>query len=66
VTHELARTLGDVLIRRTHVAFETRDHGLSIAPAAAQQLASLLDWNVDDELQAYRREIEALFGVAEE
>jgi glycerol-3-phosphate dehydrogenase len=66
VTHELARTLGDVLIRRTHVAFETRDHGLSVAPAAAQQLESLLEWNVDDELQSYRREIDALFGVLEE
>ncbi|HEY7860151.1 MAG: glycerol-3-phosphate dehydrogenase [Gemmatimonadales bacterium] len=65
VTHELARTLGDVLIRRTHVAFETRDHGLSVAPAAAQQLASVLEWNVDDELQAYRREVDALFGVEE-
>ncbi len=65
VTHELARTLGDVLIRRTHVAFETRDHGMSVAPAAAQQLASVLEWNVDDELQAYRREVDALFGVEE-
>jgi len=66
VTHELARTLGDLLIRRTHVAFETRDHGLSVAPAAAQQLAPLLEWNVDDEVQSYKREIDGLFGVAEE
>jgi len=65
-THEMARTLGDLLIRRTHIAFETRDHGLSIAPAAALLLASMLEWNVDDELQAYRREVDSLFGVAEE
>jgi glycerol-3-phosphate dehydrogenase len=65
-THEMAGTLGDLLIRRTHIAFETRDHGLSIAPAAALLLASMLAWNVDDELQAYRREVDSLFGVAEE
>jgi len=28
-------------------------------------LAPMLDWNPEDELQSYRREIEDLFGVAE-
>jgi glycerol-3-phosphate dehydrogenase len=65
VTHEMARTLGDLLIRRLHVAFETRDHGLSIAPAIAERLAPLLQWNAEDELQSYRREIDDLFGVVE-
>jgi glycerol-3-phosphate dehydrogenase len=61
----MARTLGDLLIRRLHVAFETRDHGLSIAPAIAERLAPLLQWNAEDELQSYRREIDDLFGVVE-
>ena len=66
VTHEMARTLGDLLIRRLHVAFETRDHGLSIAPARRWSAsAPMLGWNADDELQSYRREIEELFGIAE-
>ena len=50
---------------RLHVAFETRDHGLSIAPAMVERLAPLLSWNVEDELQSYRREIDDLFGIAE-
>jgi glycerol-3-phosphate dehydrogenase len=66
VTHEMACTLGDLLIRRTHVAFETRDHGAGVAGAAAEQLKGLVGWNVADELQAYRREIEALFGIVDE
>src|SRR5262249_46851163 len=33
--YELACTLGDLLIRRTKLAFETRDHGQSIADRAA-------------------------------
>jgi glycerol-3-phosphate dehydrogenase len=65
ITHEMARTLGDLLIRRLHVAFETRDHGMSIAPAVVEWLAPKLSWNADDELQSYRREIEDLFGIAE-
>ena len=27
--NEMAQTLGDLLIRRTHLAFETRDHGVA-------------------------------------
>lgn len=45
VQHELAQTLSDLLIRRTHVAFETRDHGVVIAGAAADIVAPLLRWN---------------------
>jgi glycerol-3-phosphate dehydrogenase len=65
ITHEMARTLGDLLIRRLHVAFETRDHGMSIAPAVAELVGPILAWNTDDELQSYRREIDDLFGISE-
>jgi glycerol-3-phosphate dehydrogenase len=65
ITHEMARTLGDLLIRRLHVAFETRDHGMSIAPAVVELVGPILAWNTDDELQSYRREIDDLFGIAE-
>jgi len=65
VSHEMARTLGDILIRRLHVAFETHDHAMSIAQAVAEMLAQKMEWNVDDELQSYRREIDDLFGIAE-
>ena len=36
VDHEFACTIGDVLIRRTHLAFETRDHGVSVAARGAR------------------------------
>jgi glycerol-3-phosphate dehydrogenase len=65
ITHEMARTLGDLLLRRLHVAFETRDHGMSIALAVVQQVGPILAWNKEDELQSYRREIDDLFGIAE-
>jgi glycerol-3-phosphate dehydrogenase len=66
VTHEMARTLGDLLIRRLHVAFETPDNALSIAPSVAERLAPVMSWNVEDELQSYRREIDDLFGILDD
>jgi glycerol-3-phosphate dehydrogenase len=38
IRHEKAYTLGDLLIRRTHLAYETVDHGM----AAALRVAALL------------------------
>ena len=35
VSNEMAQDLSDLLIRRTHLAFETRDHGKSVATRAA-------------------------------
>jgi glycerol-3-phosphate dehydrogenase len=64
--YEMALTIGDVLIRRTHVAFETRDHGWSIAPRVAALLAPLLGWDAERtarELGRYRGEIERIFGT---
>ena len=55
---ELARTLGDLLIRRTHVAFETRDNGR----AAARRVAALLGWD-ERELARYDAEVERLFSL---
>src|SRR5258708_14464902 len=45
VEHELARTFGDLLIRRTPVAFETIDHGRRAAPDAGPYVASWLGWD---------------------
>lgn len=58
VSHELALDLSDLLIRRTHVAFETRDHGKSVAPRAAEIIAPLLGWN-EQTKSARTREFEA-------
>jgi glycerol-3-phosphate dehydrogenase len=45
VQHEMALTLSDVLIRRTHVIHETRGGGLSRARAVAELMAPLLAWD---------------------
>jgi glycerol-3-phosphate dehydrogenase len=68
VEREMALTLGDLLIRRLQVAFETRDHGLAAAPAAARVVGPLLGWSENDyaaQLAAYREEIAAIFGIDE-
>ncbi|HEX8725768.1 MAG TPA: glycerol-3-phosphate dehydrogenase/oxidase, partial [Gemmatimonadaceae bacterium] len=61
-----ARTLGDLLIRRTKLAFETLDHALGAAPQVAAYVAPLLGW--DDQtarsaVDAYATEVERIFGV---
>jgi glycerol-3-phosphate dehydrogenase len=45
VQHEMALTLCDVLIRRTHVIYEARDGGLGRARAAAELMGSRLGWD---------------------
>ncbi|MFL5501368.1 MAG: FAD-dependent oxidoreductase [Gemmatimonadaceae bacterium] len=44
VRQEKAQTLSDLLIRRTHLAFETRDHAVSVAARVADVVAPMLDW----------------------
>jgi glycerol-3-phosphate dehydrogenase len=66
VEQEMALTLGDLLIRRLHVAFETRDHGIAAAPAAARAVGPLLGWSESDytaQLAEYRGEIAKIFGI---
>jgi glycerol-3-phosphate dehydrogenase len=45
VQHEVALTLCDVLIRRTHVIYETRGGGLEQARAVAELMAPRLGWD---------------------
>ena len=52
VQHEMALTLCDVLIRRTHVIYETRDGGLQRARAVAELMAPRLGW---DEMEIERQ-----------
>jgi glycerol-3-phosphate dehydrogenase len=66
VTHEFARTLGDLLIRRLKVAFETRDQGRTAARVAAGDMAPLLGWSAEEverQLADYAREAERLFAI---
>lgn len=63
---ELACTVGDVLIRRVPLAFETADHGASVAPRVAALMARSLGWDADMQaamVAEYAREVDAMFTV---
>jgi glycerol-3-phosphate dehydrogenase len=64
---EMAQTLADLLIRRSHLAFETRDHGLGAAPFAARIVAPLLGWSEETKsarLREYQRDVERMFAIS--
>lgn len=64
--HEMTVTIADFLIRRTHIAFETRDHGWRIAPRVAEILAPILGWSPDrqrEELARCEGDLERMFGI---
>lgn len=58
VEHEMACTLGDLLIRRARVAFETRDNGR----AAARKVAAFLGWG-ETEGARYDADVARMFSV---
>jgi glycerol-3-phosphate dehydrogenase len=65
VQHEMAMTLGDLLIRRTHLAFAMPDQARSIAPSVAEIIAPVRQFTSggrDDALREYDREIDSIFG----
>lgn len=66
VHHEMASTLSDVLVRRTHVAFETRDNGRAVARRVAPLMAALLQWTDDEQarmIARYDHDVARLFAV---
>ena len=66
VEHELARTLGDLLIRRVPLAFETEDNGREAARRVGPMVAEWLGWDaarLDLALVDYDREVSAMFSV---
>jgi glycerol-3-phosphate dehydrogenase len=63
---EMAYTLADLLVRRTFLAFETRDAALCAAERAAALVGPVLGWSTADErreVERYRREAARLFAV---
>ena len=65
---EMACTVSDVLMRRTQIAFETRDAGRAIAPHVAELLAPIRDWDAGARVAAvaqYDADAERVFGVDE-
>jgi glycerol-3-phosphate dehydrogenase len=67
VKEEMALTLSDLLIRRTHLAFETRDHAVGVAARAAEIVAPLLAWTPETKsarVQEYRSDVERMFAIS--
>jgi len=65
---EMAETLGDLLIRRTRLAFERRDHGKAVAPEAARAIAPVLGWTearIEREIAAFADEVDGIFTIQE-
>jgi glycerol-3-phosphate dehydrogenase len=66
IREELAVSLGDLLIRRTALAFETRDHGRAAARRVASQVARWSAWSPVEMRAAiaeYDAEVERTFRV---
>src|SRR5438552_2417884 len=67
VTQEKAQTLGDLLIRRTHLAFETRDHGKSVAARAADIVAPVLHWDEQTKnarVREFEQDVGRMFAIS--
>jgi glycerol-3-phosphate dehydrogenase len=67
VREEMAQTLSDLLIRRSHLAFETPDHGVGVAVRAAEIVAPLLGWSTETKsarVQEYKSDVERMFAIA--
>lgn len=65
-THEMALTIGDVLIRRTHAAFELPDQGRSLARRVGALMAPVLGWHgaqVEREVERYEEETGRMFRI---
>ena len=61
VTHEGARSVSDVLTRRTRLSFELKDRGLSIARRVAELIAPTLRWS-EENIGASISEYEKIVG----
>lgn len=64
--HEMAWTLGDLLFRRTRLAYETRDHGLSAATSVATAIGPVWQWDAADRRRAvaeYEAEVLRVFSI---
>jgi len=67
-THEGALDLEDVLARRTHVAIETRDHGVRAAEVAARLVSPALGWDearIQRSVASYRSLVAATSPAAD-
>ena len=66
VRSEFAESVADVLMRRTLLAFETRDHGMAVAPRVASIMGAILGWTAEGigtAVADYGQEVTRVFGI---
>jgi len=59
--HEMAMTLSDFLVRRTHIAYEDWNQGISVSRTVAEAMAKHLGWNlqeVSEQIRIYQKGID--------
>ena len=59
---ELAQRVEDILVRRIHVYYETRDHGVSVAPDVATLMGGQLGWSRETMEREAARYVEWVIG----
>lgn len=67
IKRAMAKTLSDLLIRRLHVAFETADHGKSVAARAAEVVGPMLGWDESTSrarVSEYTADVERMFAIS--
>ena len=63
--HEMAVHIDDIMVRRTELAYVTRDHGLHVAPMVADLMGQELGWDAArraSEIARYRMLVGAMDG----
>jgi glycerol-3-phosphate dehydrogenase len=66
ISNEMALTLSDLLMRRTRIAFDTADHGLSSVSRITELVAPFAGWDKYQkkaQLEAYSDEVARVFAV---
>ena len=66
VQNEMACTLADILVRRTKIAFASRDHGIPAAARVAAAVARHAGWDAAEcerQVEAYRAEVARIFTI---
>ncbi|MGH9420229.1 MAG: glycerol-3-phosphate dehydrogenase C-terminal domain-containing protein, partial [Thermoanaerobaculia bacterium] len=67
-SEEMAVTIADVMMRRTHIAFELPDHGIAAATSVARVMAEVLDWSdatTRSRSDDYTNDVKRLFSLRE-
>lgn len=66
IENEMAFTLSDLMMRRTRIAFETRDHGIGVAARVAQSMAQFAAWDENAQaaqIGAYASDVARVFEI---